>query len=101
MRHSSTKEMVERVNQAQVERDAASAAFKSRSFVVWPAELPSQPNKPKPQMVLGVGFVALARGSLGYNAAMSRGLSRRKLAAIPLRRGEAAQTTMSTRLRAG
>jgi hypothetical protein len=41
------------------------------------------------------------RGSPGYNAAMSRGLSRLKLAAIPLRRGEAAQTTMSTPLRAG
>ena len=49
--------MFERINQMQVERDAARAAFKYRYSVIWPAEMPKEPSKPKPPVVLGAGFV--------------------------------------------
>lgn len=48
--------MVERLNQVQLQLDAARAAFKYRYVVVWPAEVPKRPTSPKPQLVLGAGF---------------------------------------------
>ncbi len=51
------EKMFERINQMQVERDAARAAFKYRYSVIWPAEMPKEPSKPKPPVVLGAGFV--------------------------------------------
>ena len=47
--------MVERLNQAQLQLDAARAAFKYRYVVVWPAQLPKMPISPKPTIVLGGG----------------------------------------------
>jgi len=48
--------MVERLNQVQLQLDAARAAFKYRYVVVWPAEVPKKPTSPKPHLVLGAGF---------------------------------------------
>jgi len=49
--------MVERLNQAQLQLDAARAEFKYRYVVVWPAQLPKTPTSPKPAIVLGAGVV--------------------------------------------
>ncbi len=52
------QQMVERVNTAQVELDAARAAFKYRYTVIWPPEVPRQPVSPKPLKVFGLGLLA-------------------------------------------
>jgi uncharacterized protein involved in exopolysaccharide biosynthesis len=52
------QQMVERVNAAQVELDAARAAFKYRYSVVWPPEVPKKPVSPNPLKIFGGGFVA-------------------------------------------
>jgi uncharacterized protein involved in exopolysaccharide biosynthesis len=57
------EQMVGRVNAAQVELDAARAAFKYRYSVIWPPQLPSEPVSPKPRklVILGlIGSLALA-----------------------------------------
>ena len=50
------QQVVERLNSAQLELDAARVAFKYRYSVVWPAEVPAKPVSPKPLIVLGVGI---------------------------------------------
>ena len=43
---------------AQVERDAARAAFKYRYDVIWPARLPRDPVSPRPARILPLGLLA-------------------------------------------
>jgi uncharacterized protein involved in exopolysaccharide biosynthesis len=50
--------MIERVNAAQLELDAARAAFKYRYNVIWPAERPKKPISPRPVKVFGAGVLA-------------------------------------------
>ena len=52
------EQMVERLNAAQVELDAARAGFKYRYNVIWPARPPRNPVSPKPLLVLGFGALA-------------------------------------------
>ena len=54
----SYQQMIERINSAQLELDAARAAYKYRYAVIWPAQLPKKPVSPKPQKVLGLGTLA-------------------------------------------
>ncbi len=51
-------QMVERMNAAQLDLDAARAAFKFRYNVVWPAQVPKQPVSPNPKKILGLGGLA-------------------------------------------
>ncbi len=51
-------QMVERMNAAQLDLDAARAAFKYRYNVVWPAQVPKQPVSPNPNKILGLGALA-------------------------------------------
>lgn len=51
-------QMMSRVNTAQVELDAARAAFKYRYNVIWPPEVPSEPVSPNPRKILGLGGLA-------------------------------------------
>lgn len=51
-------QMVERMNAAQLDLDAARAAFKSRYDVVWPAQVPKEPVSPSKKKVLGGGALA-------------------------------------------
>jgi uncharacterized protein involved in exopolysaccharide biosynthesis len=46
------------IESAHMELEAARAAFKYRYTVVKPAQIPREPEKPKPAKVLGGGFVA-------------------------------------------
>ena len=50
--------MVDRINAAQLELDAARAAYKYRYAVIWPAQVPKRPVSPKPPKVLGLGALA-------------------------------------------
>jgi uncharacterized protein involved in exopolysaccharide biosynthesis len=50
--------MLERVNAAQLDLDAARAAFKYRYNVIWPPEVPRQPVSPKPEKIFGMGAIA-------------------------------------------
>ena len=50
------QQVVERLNSAQLELDAARVAFKYRYSVVWPAEFPAKPVSPKPLIIFGVGI---------------------------------------------
>lgn len=52
------QQALERVNSAQLELDAARAAFKYRYHVVWPPQLPEEPVGPRGKKLLAVGFVA-------------------------------------------
>jgi len=54
----SYQQMLERINAAQVELDAARAAYKYRYAVIWPAQMPKRPVSPKPMKVLGLGTFA-------------------------------------------
>jgi len=54
----SYQQMIERINSAQVELDAARAAYKYRYAVIWPAQMPKRPLSPKPLKVLGLGTFA-------------------------------------------
>jgi uncharacterized protein involved in exopolysaccharide biosynthesis len=50
--------VLERIEGAQMELEAARAAFKHRFVVVRPAQVPRGPEKPKPAKVLGGGVAA-------------------------------------------
>ena len=52
------QQMVERLNAAQLDLDAARSAFKYRYDVIWPAELPRKPFSPNPKKILGGGAIA-------------------------------------------
>jgi hypothetical protein len=55
------EQMLERVQSAQIELDAARAAFKYRYNVIWPAEMPRKPISPDPTKIFGLGpILALA-----------------------------------------
>jgi uncharacterized protein involved in exopolysaccharide biosynthesis len=51
------EQMDARVSTAEVERDAARAAFKYRYNVIWPPQVPTEPHAPNPLKILGVGLV--------------------------------------------
>jgi hypothetical protein len=50
--------MVERLSAAQVDLDTASAAFKYRYKIIWPASLPTEPFSPNPFKLLGLGTIS-------------------------------------------
>lgn len=50
-------QLLERVNLAQLELDAARAAFKHRYQVIWPAEVPRLPVSPNPWKIFPLGFL--------------------------------------------
>ncbi len=52
------EQIVTRINSAQVELDAARAAFKYRYNVVWPPQLPSEPVSPDPRKLSLLGGLA-------------------------------------------
>ncbi|HET9554968.1 MAG TPA: lipopolysaccharide biosynthesis protein [Anaeromyxobacteraceae bacterium] len=59
------QQMVERMNAAQLDLDAARAAFKYRYAVVWPAQVPKEPVSPKPVRDFSLGVLAALLGTLG------------------------------------
>ncbi len=71
------QQMIERVTAAQVDFDTASAAFKHRYKVVWPAEIAKEPVSPNPLKIFGAGIV-LALG-LGFVLAAAPDILRGKL----------------------
>jgi uncharacterized protein involved in exopolysaccharide biosynthesis len=52
------EQMVNRVNAAQTDLDAARAAFKYRYTVTWPARVPRKPVSPNPVRIFGAGILA-------------------------------------------
>jgi hypothetical protein len=52
--------MVEQLDAAKLDLDAARAAFKYRYSVIWPAQLPRAPVSPNPLKVFGIGAIAAA-----------------------------------------
>ena len=50
--------LLDRIEAARIELDAARAAFKYRYSVILPAQVPKDPTKPKPVMVLVGGLLA-------------------------------------------
>ena len=52
------QQMLERVTAAHVDFDSASAAFKHRYKVLWPAQMPKKPVSPNPMKILGAGALA-------------------------------------------
>lgn len=63
------QQMLERINEAQVELDAAGSSFKYRYSVVWPAQVPTRPLSPLFPKTLGYGsilaaFLAVAAATL-------------------------------------
>ena len=50
------QQVVERLNSAQLELDAARVAFKYRYSVIWPAEVPTKSVSPKAWKVFGLGI---------------------------------------------
>jgi uncharacterized protein involved in exopolysaccharide biosynthesis len=52
------EQMSLRVNAAQIELDAARAAFKYRYNVIWPPQLPTEPVSPNPKKIFPAGLVA-------------------------------------------
>jgi subunit length determinant Wzz-like protein len=52
--------MVEQLDAAKLDLDAARAAFKYRYSVIWPARLPTEPSSPNPLKVFGLGALAAA-----------------------------------------
>lgn len=57
-KRSEYEQMLGRVNAAQVELDAARAAFKYRYNVIWPPQRPTEPVSPNPKKVFGLGGLA-------------------------------------------
>ncbi len=51
-------DMLDRTASARLEQDRAGAAFKYRYVVLWPAQKPLGPYKPKPEQVVGASVVA-------------------------------------------
>lgn len=51
------EQMMARVSSAQVELDAARAAFKYRYSVIWPPQRPTEPVSPSAPKIFGVGFL--------------------------------------------
>jgi len=51
------QQMIDRLNVAMLERDAAGAAFKYRYVVSWPAELPRNPSSPSALKYLVAGLL--------------------------------------------
>jgi len=51
------QQMIDRLNVAMLERDAAGAAFKYRYVVSWPAEIPRNPSSPSAPKYLVVGLL--------------------------------------------
>jgi uncharacterized protein involved in exopolysaccharide biosynthesis len=58
--------MVERVHAAQLELDAARAAFKYRYNLIWPAQMPKGPVGPNPLKIIGAGTFASLLLALGF-----------------------------------
>jgi uncharacterized protein involved in exopolysaccharide biosynthesis len=52
------QEIMASVNGAQLELDAARAAFKHRYKVIWPVQVPKRPVSPNPLKIFGVGGLA-------------------------------------------
>jgi hypothetical protein len=52
------EQMSLRVSAAQIELDAARAAFKYKYNVIWPPQLPSEPVSPNPKKIFPAGIVA-------------------------------------------
>ena len=50
------QQVVERLNIAQLELDAARVAFTYRYNVIWPAEVPTDPVSPKAWKIFGLGI---------------------------------------------
>ncbi|MBI5071118.1 MAG: lipopolysaccharide biosynthesis protein [Deltaproteobacteria bacterium] len=50
------QQMIDRLNVATLERDAAGAAFKYRYVVSWPAEMPLNPASPSAARIFGLGI---------------------------------------------
>ncbi len=71
------QQMLERVTAAQVDFDTASAAFKHRYKVVWPAEIAKEPVSPNPLKIFGAGIVAAL--GLGFLLAAAPDILRDKL----------------------
>lgn len=63
------EQMLARVNAAKVELDAARAAFKYRYNVIWPPQVPSEPDGPNPKKVFVLGGFAALVLALGAAAA--------------------------------
>jgi len=68
------QQMIDRLNVAMLERDAAGAAFKYRYVVSWPAELPRNPSSPSALKY----FVAGLLGSLLLALLVVSGLELRR-----------------------
>jgi hypothetical protein len=53
--------LLERINATRIELETARAAFKYRYSVLWPAETPSRPDRPKTEKLfaLGIAFALL------------------------------------------
>jgi len=49
--------VLDRIDAARVEMDAAQAAFKYRYSVISPPQMPKRPLKPSPLRVMGAGFM--------------------------------------------
>jgi uncharacterized protein involved in exopolysaccharide biosynthesis len=80
------QQVLERVQTAQVELDAARAAFKHRYEVIWPAEIPKTPVSPNARKIFGGGVVAALLLALGL-AALPDLLRRRVVQLWQLERG--------------
>ena len=52
------QQMLERLTAAHVDFDTASAAYKHRYKVLWPAQLPTRPVSPNPVKIFGAGVLA-------------------------------------------
>jgi hypothetical protein len=69
--------LLERINSARIELETARAAFKYRYVVLWPAQTPLRPDKPKIVRVALAGVVAAVL--LAMFAALAVDLLSRKL----------------------
>lgn len=65
------QQILDRVNAAQLELDAARAAFKFRYKVIWPPQVPTEPVSPNPVKIIGAGVIASLMMALGVAAALS------------------------------
>lgn len=52
------EQTLSRVNAAQIDLDAARAAFKYRYAVVWPPSVPKEPVSPDPRKIVSAGLIA-------------------------------------------
>lgn len=62
------QQMLERINAAQVELDAARSAFKYRYSLVWPPQVPTTPVSPKASKIIGLGSLAAVFLAVGFAA---------------------------------